>query len=157
MVSAIVVVEIERFWFVKLSQETVKRCVTSWKSLFSHHIALLNGQKSCYSRNIMCSFCNVTSRGYGFRKLCYFLHEIPLQYFTATTQKMKFSIKYFFSKCDQIRRKLRIWSHLLKKSLMENFIFCAVCLAKFNGHKSCGSSDITQLICHVALEGHLIL
>ena len=24
---------------------------------------------------------------------------------------------------DQIRRKLRIWSHLLKKSLMENFIF----------------------------------
>ena len=29
------------------------------------------------------------------------------------------------SKCDQIRRKLHIWSHLLKKSLMENFIFCA--------------------------------
>ena len=24
------------------------------------------------------------------------------------------------------RRKPRIWSHLLKKSLMENFIFCAV-------------------------------
>ena len=27
-----------------------------------------------------------------------------------TAQKMKFSIKDFFSKCDQIRRKLRIWS-----------------------------------------------
>ena len=39
---------------------------------------------------------------------------------------MKFSIKDFFSKCDQIRRKLRNWSHLLKKSLIENFIFCAV-------------------------------
>ena len=39
---------------------------------------------------------------------------------------MKFFIKDFFSKCDQIRRKLRIWSHLLKKSLVENFIFCAV-------------------------------
>ena len=39
---------------------------------------------------------------------------------------MKFSIKDFFSKCDQISRNLRIWSHLLKKSLMENFIFCAV-------------------------------
>ena len=38
----------------------------------------------------------------------------------------KFSIKDFFSKCDQIRRKLPIWSHLLKKSLMENFIFCTV-------------------------------
>ena len=43
----------------------------------------------------------------------------------STAQKMKFSIKGFFSKCDQIRRKLRIWlSYLLKKSLMENFIFC---------------------------------
>ena len=41
-------------------------------------------------------------------------------------QKMKFSIKDFSSKCEQILRKLRIWSHLLKKSLMENFIFCAV-------------------------------
>ena len=39
---------------------------------------------------------------------------------------MKFSIKDFFSKCDQIHSFLRIWSHLLKKSLMENFIFCAV-------------------------------
>ena len=38
---------------------------------------------------------------------------------------MKFSIKDFFSKCDEIRSFLRIWSHL-KKSLMENFIFCAV-------------------------------
>ena len=42
-----------------------------------------------------------------------------------TAQKMKFYIKDFFSKCDQIRRFLRIWSHLLKKSLIENFIFCA--------------------------------
>ena len=36
---------------------------------------------------------------------------------------MKFSIKDFFSKCDQILDFLLIWSHLLKKSLMENFIF----------------------------------
>ena len=36
---------------------------------------------------------------------------------------MKFSIKDFFSKCDQIRSFLRIWSHLLKKCLMENIIF----------------------------------
>ena len=40
-----------------------------------------------------------------------------------TAQKMKFSIKDFFSKCDQIRWKLRVWSHLLKKSLMENYFF----------------------------------
>ena len=36
---------------------------------------------------------------------------------------MKLSIMDFFSKCDQIRSFLRIWSHLLRKSLTENFIF----------------------------------
>ena len=41
-------------------------------------------------------------------------------------KKWSFYIKDFLSKCDQIRRKLRIWSHLLKKSLMENFNFCTV-------------------------------
>ena len=44
----------------------------------------------------------------------------------VTAQKTKLSIKDFFSKCDQIGSFLRIWSHLLKKYLMENFIFCAV-------------------------------
>ena len=44
-----------------------------------------------------------------------------------TAENMKFSIIDFSSKCDQIRKKLRIWSHLLEKSLMENFIFlCSV-------------------------------
>ena len=44
----------------------------------------------------------------------------------VTAQKMKFSIKDFFSKCDQIRS-------LLKKSLKENFIFlCSVPYLKWN-------------------------
>ena len=47
-------------------------------------------------------------------------------HYSDTAQKMKFSMKNFFSKCDQIRMKLRIWLDLLKNSLMENFIFCAV-------------------------------
>ena len=42
---------------------------------------------------------------------------------SSTAQKIKFSIKDFFNKCDQICRKLPIWSHLLKKSLMENSFF----------------------------------
>ena len=40
--------------------------------------------------------------------------------------KKKFWTKDFFSKCDQIRRILRIWSRLLKKSLMENLILVQV-------------------------------
>ena len=43
-----------------------------------------------------------------------------------TAQKIKLSIKDFFSKWDHMSRKLRIWSHLMKKSLMKNFIFIAV-------------------------------
>ena len=46
-------------------------------------------------------------------------------------QKLKFSIQDFFSKCDQICCKLRIWSHLLKKCLMEN-LFCSA--IPFYGH-----------------------
>ena len=48
---------------------------------------------------------------------------------------MKFSINDFFSKCDQIRRKLWIWSHLLKKSLMENFHFLCSGHQQFFQHK----------------------
>ena len=46
--------------------------------------------------------------------------------FGIIAQKLKFYPKDFFSKCDQIRRKRRIWLHLLKKSFMENFVFCAL-------------------------------
>ena len=53
----------------------------------------------------------------------------------ATAQKMKFSINDFFSKCDQIRSVQRIWSHLLKKFLMENFIFCLVTSFTFAQNK----------------------
>ena len=35
----------------------------------------------------------------------------------------RFSLKDFFSKFDQIQKKLRISLHLLKKHLMKNFIF----------------------------------
>ena len=45
--------------------------------------------------------------------------------------QLQFSIKDFFSKCDQIRSFQQIWSYLLKKPLMENFIFCAVIFMYF--------------------------
>ena len=85
------------------------------------------------SNNIVCSslknklknlwaYCNcrLSQKAANFtgKYLCWSLFTIKF-----TAQKMKFSIKDFFSKCDQIGRKLRIWSHLLKKYLMENFVF----------------------------------
>ena len=44
----------------------------------------------------------------------------------ATAQKNEVFVKDLFSKCDQIRMKLWIWPHLLKRFLMKNFIFCEV-------------------------------
>ena len=40
---------------------------------------------------------------------------------THTAQKMKFSIKDFFIKRDEIGRNLRIWLHLPNKSLAQCF------------------------------------
>ena len=47
--------------------------------------------------------------------------------FVNTARKIFFT-KDFFNKCDQIRKKLRIWSNFMKKSLMKNFFSCT---AKF--------------------------
>ena len=62
----------------------------------------------------------------------------------------------YFSKCDQIRRN---WSHLLKKSLIENLIFCAMkqlfiqCLRKILSAQFCGIGRETGMwmwyICNV--------
>ena len=54
------------------------------------------------------------------------IYKLEFYQTPLTVQKMNFSIKDFFSKYDQIRSYLQIWSHLLKKSLMENIIFCEV-------------------------------
>ena len=76
-------------------------------------------------------------------------------------QKMEFSIKDFFSKYDQIRRFLRIWSHLLKKSLRENFIFCAVINRaksekKFLIHsvQRCIQTSMVELFVKIVIKTH---
>ena len=72
----------------------------------------------------------------------------PNQNKCTTAQKMKLSIKDFFSKCDQICRKLRIWSRLLTKSLMENFIFwCSVpiCFIFYN-QKATPFGKVTRFV-----------
>ena len=61
-----------------------------------------------------------------YKLITLYLHHHKTSGTDFTAQKMKFSTKGFFSKCNQNRRKLRIWSHLLKKSLVANFTFCAV-------------------------------
>ena len=45
-------------------------------------------------------------------------YQAKAYWWLHTTQKVKFQLRIFF--------RLRIWSHLRKKSLMENLILCAV-------------------------------
>ena len=62
-----------------------------------------------------------------------FLQTLLLFYhLQSTAQKKKFFMQDFLSKCDQICRKLQIWSHLLIKSLMEKFFFCSKRLLQFS-------------------------
>ena len=67
------------------------------------------------------------------------IYYIPHKPVVRTAHKMRFSIKDFFSKCDQIRS-----SHLLKKSSMENFIFCAV--AKIKRYNKIMNSVLTRVL-----------
>ena len=59
---------------------------------------------------------SITNIFFGFYYFCRLILQTVNLSHGDTAQKMKFSIQDFFRKCDQIHRKLRIWSHLLKKS-----------------------------------------
>ena len=60
-------------------------------------------------------------------------------YLFNTAQKMKFPIKDFFSKCDQI------CSHLLKKFLMENSANGT--LVYKNGYNQTPSTNLNKRLC----------
>ena len=68
------------------------------------------------------------------------------------TQTVKFSIEDFFSKCDQIRRNLWIYSHWLKKSLMENFILVQCLLLQVSSNFASESIEIKWKFYHFRLR-----
>ena len=68
-----------------------------------------------------------------------------LQFYGWHCKKIKFFIKGFFSKCNQICRKMQIWSNLPRKSLMENFIFTHCDLRSTFGHSQ-GTNLINLMI-----------
>ena len=131
-----------KFRFISLSEnawKTIKENLSAvqtfhWLYLESDSNFLIKFWDSCQSfkRNSLKHLClkrEISVSAY-IMFTCYFIlctnyliwHEVE----TYTVQKIKFSIKDFFSKRDQIRSFLRIWSYLLKKSLMKNFIFWVV-------------------------------
>ena len=85
---------------------------------FEEDLFLKNMSGGCF-----CLFVNLNIHqttivlNYNYSTLAFLNHS------RVTAQEMKFSIKNFFNKCDQIRSFQRIWSHLLKKSLWKTSFF----------------------------------
>ena len=52
-------------------------------------------------------------------------------------------MKDFFSKCDQTRSFLQVWSDLLKKSLIENFIFLQCYMINYDENEGGNEKQIT--------------
>ena len=74
-------------------------------------------------------------------QFCSLAHDLFTYYWSnlllhRCLKKVKFASWCFFSKCDQIHSFLQISSHILKKFLMENFIFCGLHSQKWTGFRT---------------------
>ena len=97
-------------------------CALKWKDLFL--LSILNFSAKINARSIFESRKNLLLRD-SLTGICQHYLE-----FHETT------------------RNLRIWSHLLKKYLMENFIFCAVFVLYFPCHLHYGLLNFVINSCH---------
>ena len=87
-------------------------CTNSFALLLFSICKVVFRKKSCWVKVVCLNILCPQRYGKGLRRQD-----------KITAQKMKLSIKDFLRKCDQIFSFLRIWSHLLKKSLMKTSFF----------------------------------
>ena len=108
-------------WFLYdngLRHESVKAIIKFKKKIFCQFITTIQHNVAIMRKKIQLHFISVS--------LSCILNRLCFGVFIAyTAQKIKFSIKDLFSKCDQIRKKLESNP---QKSLKESFIVCAVLL-----------------------------
>ena len=80
-----------------------------------------------------CRFCEITKNAFSYwtppvapsnyyRYLSFFSHK-TIAFLPFKFDRMKFLVRNFCSKSEQIRRKLQICSHLQKKSSRENLLY----------------------------------
>ena len=140
-------------------------CTRKWKLLFFFFICAswsVHIQDKNYLFVLICAcLCLVidnTSTEKFFIFICAYLWGFFVFFFCVFVRVKSFFWKnkkfknglitsIYNTTCDQIRRKLQIWSYLLKKSLIENFIFYAVCHLKNdrNAAKLCRGSFFIKL------------
>ena len=97
--------------------------ITPFLTYLGVTVKSVNNEKGSSLNDLLCNSLSQRDQCvlvcFGYLKRLQLLLEVMM----STAQKMKLSIKYFFRKCDQICKKLRIWSHLLKKFLMKTSFF----------------------------------
>ena len=135
--------------FLKKSGSLYVERLAAWNSIFTKFTVILTGQKKgtknwknstkvnnlkngksdCENKpkNEIFSQEWSANRFLGRKKLMAFIYKREkCSWLSFMLHKKKFSIKHFFSKCDQIHRKLRICSHLLEVLNWELRFLCSV-------------------------------
>ena len=111
------------------SSTALLRCQSFWVfRIFHFCLNVLINQSEEISNNTKNVLLPVRLLSF-FLNLWNFRENFTIHFTGRTYQKIKFSIKDFFSKCDRIRKKLWTWSHLVKKFLMEKIHF--LCSAEY--------------------------
>ena len=96
-------------------------------------------------------FLKFTERSYRNEKLRNYTIKWDQKKKKKIAQKMKFSVMDF-----QIRRKLQICAHLLKKSQTKNFIFCAVKHHNAHFQFSCHLIWCQKILCYYKHNSYTI-
>ena len=118
---------LQRFISVPNPRGYIVSWITLWGFCRMKTSCSFGGKSQRIEKNGIYLFSIITFSYRWVRVSTYWAYKRGNTDFLVLTQKMKFFIKDYFSKCDQIRSFLWIWSHLLKKSLTESFIFlCSV-------------------------------
>ena len=99
---------------------------------------------NCFQKSNSCSILNASDHENIFKMgyLTFRSFMLKFRKSITTAQKMKFPVKDLFSKYEQIFTFLHIPSYLLKKLLMENFIFVLWILIKTLSRKSSRFLDL---------------
>ena len=123
--------------YLKINIKTFSKLWFSGSKKFITRSIFGELQLTQMSLNFITSCCNLKIRGLGAKRCVDFLlfywkelWSFKVKESMHTAHKMKFSIKDFFSECGQTCSFLQIWSHVLTKFLMENFIFCVVAFCR---------------------------
>ena len=125
-------------WCVKLSRHSfaeVRKDVLSPKNSYQRKQRQPSKDKTFISEQRIFNFLHSISWIYGSGGICC-TDKFPYsKYITLWLLHQNEVFHYGFSKCEKICMKLKICSYVIKKALMENFIFCAV-----SKYKVCGNS-----------------